>query len=144
MANMHTWLGGIDFSIMLKYQIKQIKHLRIHNYTGSIKTVNSALDQTENVLKLNYTTLANSGNTKCRPFQANINHSKSIIDRLQQRFHVTFLIYLFGTSRNLLFGVFLPRKIITILRKIASNFRQVSLKDALLSVSVLECFSKIF
>ena len=91
MANMHTWLGGIDFSIMLKYKIKQIKHLRIHNYTGSIKTVNSALDQTENVLKLNYTILANSGNTKCRPFQANINHSKSIIDRLQQRFHVTFL-----------------------------------------------------
>ena len=69
MANMHTWLGGIDFSIMLKYQIKQIKHLRIHNYTGSIKTVNSALDQTENVLKLNYTILANSGNLNAAPFK---------------------------------------------------------------------------
>ena len=84
--------------------------------------------------------LANSANTKCCPFQVNINHSKFIIDRLQQRFHVTFLIYLFVASRNLLFGVFLPRKIITILRKIAVNFRQVSLKEVLLSVSVLECF----
>ena len=53
---------------------------------------------------------------------------------------MTFLIYLFVTSRNLLFGVFLPRKIITILRKIADIFRQVSLKEVLLSVSVLECF----
>ena len=39
---------------------------------------------------------------------------------------MTFLSWLV-TSRNLLFGVFLPRKIITILQKIAVNFRQVSL-----------------
>ena len=57
---------------------------------------------------------------------------------------MTFLIYLFVTSRNLLFGVLLPRKIITILQKIAVNFMQVSLKDGPLSLSVLECFGKIF
>ena len=57
--------------------------------------------------------------------------------------HVTFLIYLFVTSRNLLFGVFLLREMITILRKIAVHFRQVSLKRVLLSVGVLECFGKI-
>ena len=49
---------------------------------------------------------------------------------------------MFVTSRNLLFGVYLPRKIITILRKIAVNFRQVSLKEILPSVSVLECFGE--
>ena len=54
--------------------------------------------------------LANSANTKCRPFQVKINCSKFIINRLQQRCHVTLLISLFATSRNLLFGVFLPRK----------------------------------
>ena len=90
--------------------------------------------------------LANSGNTKCRPFQVNINCSKFIIDRLQQRrwCHVTFLSYLFVTLTNSWFGVFLPRKIITILRKIAVNFRQVSLKGVLVSVSILQCFGKIF
>ena len=45
--------------------------------------------------------LANSVNTKCRPFQVEINCSKLIIGRLQKRCHVTFLIYLFVTSRNL-------------------------------------------
>ena len=45
--------------------------------------------------------LANSDNTKCRPFEVKINCSKLIIDRLQQRCHVTFLIYFFVTSRNL-------------------------------------------
>ena len=55
---------------------------------------------------------------------------------------MTFLIYLFVTSRNLLFGVILPRRIITILRKKADIFRQVSLKEVLLSVSILECFSE--
>ena len=49
---------------------------------------------------------------------------------------------MFVTSKNLLFGVYLPRKIITILRKIAVNFRQVSLKEILPSVSVLECFGE--
>ena len=43
-------------------------------------------------------------------FQVKINCSKFIIDRLQQRCHVTFLISLFVTSTNLLFGVFLPRE----------------------------------
>ena len=57
---------------------------------------------------------------------------------------MTFLISLFVTSKNLLFGVFLPKKISTILRKIAINFRQMSLNGVLLSVSVLECFGKSF
>ena len=91
-----------------------------------------------------YTKLANSANTKCRPFRVKTNCSKFIIDRLQQRCRMTFLIYLLVTSRNLLFDVFLPRKIITISRKIAVNFRQVSLKGVLLSISVLKCFGKIF
>ena len=79
-----------------------------------------------------YLLLANSANTKCRPLQVKI---KFIIDGLQQRCHMTFL--------NSLFGVFLPRKIITILRKIAANFRQVSLKGVLVSVNLLECLGKI-
>ena len=74
--------------------------------------------------------------------QVKINWSKFIIDRLQQRFHMTFLICLFVTSRNLLFSVFLPRKIITVLRKIVVNFRQVSLKELLPSLSVLKCFGE--
>ena len=86
--------------------------------------------------------LANSANTKCRPSQVKVNCSKFIIDRLQQRCHVTLLIYLFVTLRNLLFGVFLPIEII--LWEIAESFRRVSLKGVLLSVSVLECFGKIF
>ena len=48
---------------------------------------------------------------------------------------MTLLVSLFATSRNLLFGVFLPRKIITTSQKIAVNFRQLSLKGALISVS---------
>ena len=50
---------------------------------------------------MSYIILANSVNTNCRPFQVKINCSKLIIDRLQQRCDVTFLIYLFVTSRNL-------------------------------------------
>ena len=73
-----------------------------------------------------------------------INHSKFIIEGLSQRCHMTFLVSLFVTSRNLLFGVFLPRKVVIILRKIGANFRQVSLKSVLLSVNVLEFFGKIF
>ena len=42
--------------------------------------------------------LANSANTKCRPFQLKINCSKFIVDSLQQRCHVTFLNSLFLTS----------------------------------------------
>ena len=60
--------------------------------------------------------LAYSANTKCRPFQVKINCSKFIIDGLRQRCHITFLVSLFITSRNSLFGEFLPRKIITILQ----------------------------
>ena len=55
---------------------------------------------------------------------------------------MTFLICLFVISRNLFFSVFLPRKIITVLRKIIVNFRQVSLKELLPSFSVLECFGE--
>ena len=44
---------------------------------------------------------ANSVITKCCPFQVKIYSSKLITVRLQQRCHVTFLIYLFVTSRNL-------------------------------------------
>ena len=47
---------------------------------------------------------------------------------------MTLLVSLFVTSKNLSFGVFLPRKTITILRKITINFRQVS-KSASLSKS---------
>ena len=61
--------------------------------------------------------LENSASTKCRPFQVKINWSKFIIDILQQRCHMTFLIFLLVASRSLLIGVFLPRKIITIYKK---------------------------
>ena len=44
--------------------------------------------------------LANSANTKCRPFHVKINFSKFRIDRLQQLCHVIFLIYSFVTSRT--------------------------------------------
>ena len=54
--------------------------------------------------------LANSANTKSRPFQVKIYCSKFIVDRLQLWCYLTFLFSLFVTSRNLLFGVFLTRK----------------------------------
>ena len=44
--------------------------------------------------------LANSTNTKCRPFHVKINCSKFRIDTLQQLCHVIFFIYLFVTSRK--------------------------------------------
>ena len=50
----------------------------------------------------------------------------------------------FVTSRNLFLGAFLPRKIITALKKITINLRQMSLKDVHLSVRVPEYFGKIF
>ena len=56
------------------------------------------------------------------PSKVKINCSKFIIDGLQRRCHMALLASLFVTLRNLLFGVFLPRKIITILRKITINF----------------------
>ena len=60
--------------------------------------------------------LASSANTNCRPFQVKINCSKFIIDGLQQWCYITLLVSLFITSRNLLFDVFLPRKVILILK----------------------------
>ena len=56
-----------------------------------------------------------------------------------------FLVTLFVTSRNVLFGVFLPRKIITISQKRRRKFQTSGTeRNVLLSVSVLECFGKIF
>ena len=46
-----------------------------------------------------------------------------LIDGPQQRCHMTLLFSLFVASRNLLFAVFLPRKIITILQRTTINFR---------------------
>ena len=47
-------------------------------------------------------------------------------------------------TRKLIVSCISERKIITILRKMAVNFRQVSLKGVLLSVNIMECFGKIF
>ena len=55
---------------------------------------------------------------------------------------MTLLDSLFATSKNSLFGVFLPRTIITILRKITLDLGQVSMKGVLLSVRALEYFGK--
>ena len=87
--------------------------------------------------------LANSASTNCRPFQVTINCPKFILDRLHYRCHMTLLVSLFVTSRKLLFGVFLPRKIVAILLTITINFRQVSLKGVLLLARAMEYFSKI-
>ena len=82
------------------------------------------------------------------PLPSKVNCSKFIIDRLQQQCHVTFFVYIFITPINLLFGVFLPRKIITILRKLAVNFRQVqerlaksfkSTSEKVESIKILYC-----
>ena len=54
-----------------------------------------------------------------------------------------FNLFVGNIEKLLLFGLFLPGKIITILRKITLNFGQMSLRGVL-SVSVPECFSKIF
>ena len=58
------------------------------------------------IFDFNKTKLANSANTKCRPFQVKINCPKFIINGLQQRCHMPFSVSLFVTPRNLLFGVF--------------------------------------
>ena len=84
-----------------------------------------------------------SADTNFRLFQVKINCFKFIINKLQQRCHKILLDSLFLTSKNLLLGVFLSRKIITILRKMTINFRQVPLKGVLLSVRVLEYLGKI-
>ena len=66
---------------------------------GSISPPHFVYDFQENRFSC-YTLLANSANTKYRPFHVEINYSKFRIDKLQQLLHVTFLIYLFLTSRN--------------------------------------------
>ena len=101
--------------------------------------------------------LANSVNANCCPFQVKNICSKFItkiyrdpyikslfiIDGLQQRCYMTWLIFLFVTLRNIWFGVFLPKNLIAILRKITAKFRQVSLKDVFLSVGFMEYYGKI-
>ena len=118
----------IQFPSKIVYAVR-IKLLLINDFSFLLKNQSCTYCST----LLNVRLLANSANTKCRPFQVNIICSKFVIDRLQQQCHVTFSIYLFVTSRNFLFGVFLPRKIITVSRKIAVNFREVSLKGVSLS-----------
>ena len=66
---------------------------------GSISPPHFVYDFQENRFSC-YTLLPNSANTKYRPFHVEINCSKFRIDKLQQLLHVTFLIYLFLTSRN--------------------------------------------
>ena len=82
---------------------------------------------------MSYIILANSVNTNCRPFQVKINCSKLIIDRLQQRCDVTFLIYLFVTSRNLFVWCISAKENYYNLTKNSRfvNFRQVPLKRVL-------------
>ena len=88
--------------------------------------------------------LANSVDTKWRPFHVKL-IALSRIERLQQLHQVHLLnLFVCNMEKLLLFGLFLPRKIITILRKIVLHFTQMSLKGVLLSVNVLECFGKIF
>ena len=72
------------------------------------------------------TLLANSANTNCRSIQVNFNCSKFIVDGRQQRYHMTFfyVIFFICNIENLFIAVFLPRKVIIILRKI--NFKRLS------------------
>ena len=93
----------------------------------------------DNGIKINryITILANSSNTKCQPFHVKINCSKFRIDRLQQLCQAIFLIYLFVSSRNYYCLVYISKENYY-------NFRQMSLEGVLLSISVLECFSKTF
>ena len=111
------------------------------NWCICIFEINFSINLLDQLLNLDI--LANSVNSNCHPFQVKINCSKFIVDGLQQRCHMSLLISLFVTSRNLLFGVLLPRKIITILRKITMNFRQVSPNGVLFLVKVLQHFVKI-
>ena len=85
---------------------------------------------------INISKLANSGNTNCHPFQVKINCSKFIMMDNNNVATMTLLISLFVISRNILLVVFLQRKIITILQKVAINFRQVLVRD-------LEYFGKV-
>ena len=64
------------------------------------------------------------------------------MDAVQQLFHTTSLVSLLLQSSNILFGVFLTGKAFTISRKIAVNFREVSLK-VVLKAGVLDYFGEI-
>ena len=64
--------------------------------------------------------LANSADTNYHFFQVKINCSRFIIDDFNNC-SMTLLVPLFVTLRSLLFGVVLPRKSITFLRKITMN-----------------------
>ena len=57
-------------------------------------------------------------------------------DEIHQRSLMTFLVTLFVISKHLLFGVFMPRKAITIFKKIATNLKGVLLKGGVLLSSV--------
>ena len=57
--------------------------------------------KTKNILYLEL--LPDSANTNYRHFQVKINCSKFIIDGIQQRCHMSLLVSLFLTSRNLFF-----------------------------------------
>ena len=88
--------------------------------------------------------LANSANTNCRPFQVKINCSKFIMIDFSNRVTYDFVIVsLLLASRDLLLVVFLPRKVLAMLQKIAINFRNVLLTVVLLLVIILEYFGKI-
>ena len=88
--------------------------------------------------------LANSANTNCRPFQVKINCSKFIMIDFSNRVTYDFVIAsLFLASRDLLLVVFLPRKVLAMLQKIAINFPNVSVTVVLLLVIILEYFGKI-
>ena len=137
---------SLRVSLCLLYQIRVLAKT---TYVSDLNKLDTLLHKTHiKVLRIDMCRsiilLANSANTECRPFRVKIYFSIFIIDGLQQRCRMIFLVSLFVTSRNLLFGVFLARKIITISQKIAGIFRQVLLKGVLLSVSILKCFGKTF
>ena len=137
---------SLRVSLCLLYQIRVLAKT---TYVSDLSKLDTLLHKTHiKVLRMDMCRsiilLANSANTECRPFQVKIYFSIFIIDGLQQRCRMIFLVSLFVTSRNLLFGVFLPRKIIQSHKKKPVNLRQVSLKGVLLSANILECFGKIF
>ena len=71
--------------------------MRVELYQSERSPISFFLFSTQSISYIQ----ANGVITKCRHFQVKIYSSKLITDRLQQRCHVTFLIYLFVTSRNL-------------------------------------------
>ena len=105
---------SLRVSLCLLYQIRVLAKT---TYVSELNKLDTLLHKTHiKVLRIDMCRsiilLANSANTECRPFRVKIYFSIFIIDGLQQRCRMIFLVSLFVTSRNLLFGVFLPRKII--------------------------------